>query len=371
LLAFAGIGASILTGVSPLKHRIWTEFSYDPERSPFKWTERISMLTKMIDAATTRLDGKGQRAKTAVAHVTYKVSNRVSHRTYTPIAHGIPLSMLHLFNVTIRHDIFHEGCLPISNIPDVLHKRQIAFRVLSQSKMRDSQIFREALRLDRNVRVIFLQLRELDRVGHLAGPRSDRIRQSLLNIDDIVHKIVEEYQKFFQLDIFIFSDHGMVEVNRTVDLLRHLKKADLKEGHDYIIFLDSTFARFWTFDEKIKERITTLVGKAEGGRVLTEEDFERYQIPAEKENGDIIWLADPGTLILPNYYQGSNPNLGMHGYAPEVEEQNSPFIICSNDVDARKIEYEATPMDLFATILDLLHSPIPPETEGRSLLTAQ
>jgi len=368
LLAFAGIGVSILTGVSPLRHGIWTEFWHDQGRSPLKWTAKASMVNLFIDVATAKMGSTGHLAKSGITHFTFKVSNYICRRTYVPIALGIPQRRLHFFDTTLPLDPFHERTLPLPSIIDILRQHGISFRILSESKMRDSKIFAEAKHVDRNARLVFIQLAELDTIGHAVGPYSRRIHQSLRRIDSMVQEIVEKYREFLDTDVFIFSDHGMVEVRKVVDPLSHLRKAGLKEGEDYLAFLDSTLARFWTSNPDTAERILVVLGRLEGGRILSAQDLHQYQIPDDKRYGEIIWLADPGTLILPNYYQGQVRAWGMHGYAPEVKGTHSPFIIRGMDINPKKVKHLATPMDIFSTLLDLLHLPIPHYAEGQSLL---
>lgn len=364
LLAFAGIGVSIFTGVTPSKHGIWTEFCYDPERSPFRWVRKVQTLSRSIDLVTEG-DGLGQLLRKALLFSIFKASKRFFGRTYMPMAWKVPVHVLHYFDTSQRQDILADTSAPLF---DMLRKHGIKFNAFSESKLRDHQIFKRAMRIDRDVRLVFMQFSELDIVGHAKGPSSREMRRSLRNIDTKVHRIVESYQELFDLDVFIFADHGMMEVRRTVNPLRYLWRAGLKQGKDYLVFLDSTLARLWILNPEAADRVAAVVRRIKGGKLLSTSDLEQYSIPIDRKYGDIIWLADPGTLILPNYYQGSVPARGMHGYAPEVRDLNSPFIIYSRYIDAGRAERPALPMDIFSTILDLVGVPVPQYTEGRSLL---
>jgi len=369
LLAFEGLGASILTGVSPLRHGIWTEFIYDPLESPFKWSMRMSRLGGILDKVIDKTGPFGHWMGAGLALFVFKVSQRSRGATYTPMAIRIPFNKLHFFNVSIMHDLLLENPLAIPTIFELLLERGILFKVLSESEMRDSRILKEGLNIERNVRLTLIQLSELDIVGHEKGPNSRAISRSLRAIDAKVQKIVEKHKSNFATDIFIFSDHGMVEVKKTVNVSNQLHCARLTEGRDFIAFFDSTLARFWTLKPEAKQKITEALDTINGGTVLSDNDLKRYQIPNCRKYGEIIWLADPGTLILPNYYQGSRLVHGMHGYSPETDELRSPFIICSDNIEPTKVEHIASPMDVFATMLDLLGITIPCGIEGRSLLS--
>ncbi len=367
LLAFTGIGASILTGLTPMKHGIWVEFFYDPENSPFKWTSKLSSLEGTIDVITDKMS-ETQLLRVALTFLAFKASKWTSQRTYMPMALMTPLKNLHLFGTLSRH-MFQEQALAIPTLFDALRQRSIPFRVLSESEMRDSEIFKEAICVDQDARLVFVQLGELDIVGHAKGPNSKEVKQSLRTIDTRVQRIVEEHRSNFRTDIFIFSDHGMVEVKNTVDILSELRRSGLKEGQDFITFLDSTLARFWTLKPGVKEQMLKALPAINGGRILSVDDMKLYQIPADRRYGDVIWLAYPGTLILPNYYQGSKLVHGMHGYAPEAEGLRTPFIICSEDAEPRRVMQIATPMDIFTTIAALLDIEVPWPVEGRLLIS--
>jgi len=364
LLAFAGIGVSILTGVSPSKHGIWTEFCYDPDRSPFRWVGKVQTLSKSIDLVTEGR-GLGQLLRKGLVFSIFKASKRFFGRTYMPMAWKVPVHFLHYFDTSQKQDVLADRSAPLF---DMFREHGIEFKVFSESRLRDRQIFERAMCVSRDVRLVFVQFSELDIVGHAKGPSSREMRQSLRNIDSKVQKIVERYQELFDLDVFIFADHGMTEVRKPVNPLRHLWRAGLKEGKDYLTFLDSTLARFWILNPEAADHIAAVVRRIEGGRLLSTSDLEQYSIPIDRRYGDIIWLADPGILILPNYYQGSVPARGMHGYAPEVRDLNSPFIIYSRYIDPGRVERTATPMDIFSTILDFVDVPVPQYAEGRSLL---
>ena len=370
LLGFAGIGVSMFTGVGPLKHGVWTEFWRNEETSPFRWTTKTSMANSFVDAVA-EMGRVGHLAKSGITHVTFKVSNRICGRTYVPMARGIPQNRLHFFDTTLPFDLFdqhYERTLSIPTIVHVLHHHDVLFRVLSESRMKDPAIFAEALHVDKNASLVFMQFSGIDKVGHATGPYSHKTHQMLSKIDSMVREVIEKHREYLDTDVCIFSDHGMSAVTKIVDPLRHLQKAGMKEGKDYLAFLDSTLARFWSLTPDAEDRIIAAMKMLDGGHILSPQELVQYQIPDDKRYGEVIWLADFGSLVLPNYYQGSRRALGMHGYAPEGEESCSPFIIHGNETNPRKVKQLAKPVDIFSTLLDLLHLPIPEYAEGQSLL---
>lgn len=367
LLAFEGIGASILTGVSPLKHGVWTQFCFNPLSSSFKWTRRAAIINRFVDALADETDAIGQVGRAALNLLVLQLSRRIVGRTDLRVPLMIPLQNLQFFDTTLRTSIYKNHALAVPTIFDVLRELGIPFKVVNG--LRDAEAFKRAIHLNREARLVFVHFVDLDTVGHRVGPYAGRIWRWLLEADRRVMRIVEEHQKTFDTDVFIFSDHGMAEVGELVDVLKHLRRTGLREVRDFVPFLDSTIARIWVSNPKAKTQIRASLSGLKGGRLLSESDFKHYQIPVERKYGDVIWLADPGTLILPNYYQGSCPVRGMHGYAPETEELRTPFIIRSKAVDPRKVYDTATPMDIFPTMAELLDIPAPPTVEGRSLIS--
>jgi len=367
LLAFEGLGVSIVTGVSPLKHGIWTQFCFNPKDSPFRWTNKASKISTFFDIFTDKTSGIGRLGRASLDILISMISKRISGRTSLATAPMIPVRNLHFFDTALTTALHNENALPIPTLFDILRKYDISFEVVSG--FRDEVVFKKAMQFDDEAKLVFLHLVDLDTTGHNMGPCSERTYGLLHETDYRIMKMIKKYQKNLDINIFIFSDHGMINVKRTVNILHQLNKSGLKESKDFIVFLDSTIARFWTQNEKCKRRIVEVLHRTQGGRILSQDDLEHYQIPNDRKYGDIIWLADPGTLIIPNYYQGMKTAKGMHGYAPGPRDLMSPIIIYGEDLPSGKIQRRATPTDILPTMLDLLNVSIPENIDGHSLFS--
>jgi predicted AlkP superfamily pyrophosphatase or phosphodiesterase len=98
-------------------------------------------------------------------------------------------------------------------------------------------------------------------------------------IDSKISELVTEAESNNEkLDIFIFSDHGMVDIVNNVNIKEHLENSELKKVDDYIAFYDSTMARFWVEDEKVKKRIIEIVSSIDHVTYLDEELRNKYKI---------------------------------------------------------------------------------------------
>jgi dTDP-4-dehydrorhamnose 3,5-epimerase-like enzyme len=93
-----------------------------------------------------------------------------------------------------------------------------------------------------------------------------------------------------------------------------------------------------------------------GGAVLEQEDRDRYHLNYHHNRfGDLVYLADPGMQISPNFYQGTGIVRGMHGYRPEYPQQQSMVMIHGPAVQEPETLSEPVDMRrLFPTVLRLL-----------------
>jgi hypothetical protein len=151
--------------------------------------------------------------------------------------------------------------------------------------------------------VEYKYLGDLDIAGHKYGTKSKEIISAIKKVDKEVSKM--------DFDI-ILSDHGMMDITKVISVPE-------KEN----CMIDSTFARYWgeepDFDSK---------------------DGEWIEIE-DKRYGEHIFLANPGVLIFPNYWQKKNPAKAMHGYNPKCKEMNGIYIIRKDggkeNLDAEKL----------------------------------
>jgi len=140
----------------------------------------------------------------------------------------------------------------------------------------------------------FYYFGELDRVGHKYGTKNEKIIKTIRKIDKKLSKM--------DLDL-IFSDHGMIDIEKIISV-------PLTEN----CFIDSDMARYWGNKDELEEIREKL--PLEHGRV----------IEWNKKYGDLIFLANPGVLFFPNFWN-IKPVKAMHGYDGRHRELKAFYIL--------------------------------------------
>jgi hypothetical protein len=129
------------------------------------------------------------------------------------------------------------------------------------------------------------------------------------------------------VDIVLFGDHGMVSVTGTTDVWTALMAAPIQLGRDVSFFLDSTMARFWFKNPRARQHVIDALAPLRG-RVLDAAELESLDLSGcDPRNGELYFLAHPGVLILPNFFQRrGRPVKGMHGYHPDCPDNQGYFL---------------------------------------------
>ncbi|HRF48141.1 MAG TPA: alkaline phosphatase family protein [Anaerolineales bacterium] len=217
-------------------------------------------------------------------------------------------------------------------------------------------------------RFAYVQLSELDSLGHQYGPGSVQVRDACHRTDVLIAALLEHcYSQFQAVDVVAFGDHGMLSVFKTLDLETRLRALPWKQGRDYTYFLDSTMARFWYHSAAARRDVLATLSATTEGHVLSEDEKRAYHIEyCDPRNGDTYYLANPGVLLFPNFFQHQAPVKGMHGYDPELPDNQGVLIINSQSrcVPVRSGQLRGS--DLFALCRWLLDF----DPNGSAVLTA-
>jgi hypothetical protein len=307
ILGFSsGALPTLFTGRMPQEHGRWLMYQRaGTAGSPFAGFDRLRWLPPRV-----------RRSHRVTKALTRLVEAR-GVRGYFNL-YEVPRERLGRFDLPEREDPFRPGGLPGDSLWDTLERADLMWRGWSW-RTPEAQAFAECLEVLRagTHDVLFVYTADLDARLHHEGSRGPGIGPLLAGYDAFLRAAGEAAAAGRRaLTRVLCSDHGMVDVTRTVDVAATLAALGAREGRDYDLFLDSTFARFWWRTADARAVVRPALAALTGGRWLEPADLEREGCAfADHRYGDDLWLADPGVLVVPSY-MGSRPLAAMHGYDP-------------------------------------------------------
>jgi hypothetical protein len=309
---------SILTGKLPRETGYWTEYYYEPRGR--------SMLQRSLSR-------RALRPVLPVVNALRLVYFRLARKLGSSAEHHLrlPLQVSHLFRRhPLRYDRFPPIGFDVPTLADLFRERglQVDFRYMKDE--REAELARMSARAS-EVDVFFYYDPALDSAGHRVGASAQALAPQLDAIGYFLQRAWEIVGGSYDADFLLFSDHGMTTVTGTFDLFAELKQFTL--GTDYVVFMDSTFARFWFPNPAVKEPVLTRLSSVPG-TLLTADDKRRYGIDfADGRYGEEVLVAPEGIVYHPNYFPGPlsplsrrYPEHAMHGYLPECP--SSQGIVC-------------------------------------------
>lgn len=321
---------SILTGKKPEEHGHFSFFYYDPVNSPFKLLRWLRLLPENIS--------KRGRFRNLLSKILKKY---FGYTGYFQL-YNVPFKHISLFDYSEKKDLYRGGGINsgAQTIFDYLDKQQIQYHLSDWRASEETNI--SALKKDldeKDISLAYLYLPNMDALLHVHGTDSIEIKNKVQWYEEQlneIHKYASD--KYEEVRLHVFSDHGMKDITEIVDLIKDIEKLDVKFGQDYVAVYDSTMARFWFFNEQARESISKYLNSESCGRILSEQELSDYGCLFQGNTyGEMIYLMNPGTLICPSF-MGHKPVAGMHGYAPE--DPDSIALYASNT------KQEKTPADL-------------------------
>jgi predicted AlkP superfamily pyrophosphatase or phosphodiesterase len=366
ILGFDGIAPTIFTGTYPDVHGVWTQHLLAQEDGTFNWIAPFSSLFEEVDQAIERFNLLWK----AFRFVILKASLLKGRRSFYPGINKVPISALPRFDFSMKRNLYEKNAFGSTpTLFDLLRENGITFSVADHPAFgSDQSVVKRVSQMKNPSEVVYVRLMDLDEITHSYGVFSSERKNGLRALDRALHTIVSYFEhNGLNPFVVIFADHGFVDVSCYIDIMHHLQRNGLVEGEDFIVFLDSTMARFWG-DDSILSKISHIVTGLRTGRILTDMDLRKYHVPRRRGYGDLVYLADPSVVILPNYYQGNSKVLGMHGYAPATPEMNTILILYQKGITPRKI-WGTKLVDVLPTMLDILEISKPEHCVGISRLS--
>lgn len=298
---------SILSGRWPVEHRNWCYFVYDPKNSPFRSLRPLRWLPPAI---TSR--------RIFRRWLTKFVRVQLKFRGYFDL-YNIPFRYIHLFDFTEKKSPLQPGGMNRGpNIFDYLTQHRIPYFVTDTTRSEEAN--RDALIADiaaERIDFAFQYWAGLDGLLHRVGNQSPEISAKLQVYQQWIEQILEVARKHYSdIHLYVFSDHGMANCDRLIDLKARIDALPLRMEHDYAVVYDSTLARFWFFNDQARSLITAELQRVPEGRIMPDDELERLHARFEDRYfGELIFLVQEGVLIVPSH-MGERPIRAMHGYHP-------------------------------------------------------
>jgi hypothetical protein len=316
---------SILSGRWPSEHRNWCYFVHDPEHSPFKKLKPFGWLPRWI------------------------TSRRIFRRYLSKLMRGVLgfKGYFDLYNIDfgqIGKFDFTEKKSPLQprgmnrgpNIFDYLVEQGIPYHVSTPARGEEgnladlqAQIAAEA------VDFAFLYWPDLDGLMHRVGNDAPEVPAKLERYEAQLADLMATARCHYdEVKLYVFSDHGMANCTRTLDLRRRLGALEAVQGRDYAVVYDSTMARFWFFNDEARREIAASLGGVPEGRILPDDELEELgTLFPDRYFGELIFLVEEGVLIVPSD-MGEKPLAAMHGYHPDAPHSYAALLTNQSTVPA-------------------------------------
>jgi predicted AlkP superfamily pyrophosphatase or phosphodiesterase len=310
---------TVLAGISGDKMERWNSVYYSPATSPFRWLNWIKWLPEPLK--------ENRYSRFLIRHLSKRMAG---HKGYFS-DFAIPVKFLPQFDLCEKRNIYSPGGL-IGNqsIFDDLERMGKPYRVYSYvENSTDENIF-SVVKKDisaTETTIFYLYLCQLDAFLHNHVHEQTLVEQKVRWYEGKVTDLIEHAKtKFDDVVLHIFSDHGMVPTQATVNLIEKVSSLGFSEGNDFIAMYDSTMARFWFKSERCQGDIVDMLNEQDCGNIVSEETLrEEGAYFADHRFGEVIFLMKPGILICPSY-MSYTPVRGMHGFSPDDPGMEASYL---------------------------------------------
>ncbi len=333
-----GIQSTILTGRLPSQTKQWMPYIYTScsNINSFRVLGRLARWMN-VDVSGSRL----------LRTIRYGVTSKFILRKGAKVS-SVPWSMADRFFI---YPYYYMNELPslieLENELRATHEsRLLYFGPCLQRKEATRQATRYIKNLDSTARnslrktSLILYVDSLDHRGHGHGVGSFVWNSALAKIDSDLRDFYNALEKAVGNFTFsIFSDHGMCNVKRTIDIMKPLRLMGLG-WKDITLFIDATIVNIWIenrIGKKFLEKSLERIGQDRFIILNKEEDantLRKVGVPLDRScTGDLIIQAKPGYVFYPNFYSDRKSFKGAHGYFPDESCQQS---FLSTNVDAKR-----------------------------------
>jgi len=304
ILGFSsGALPTLFTGRSPAEHGRWLMYRRALDGTPFAGFGWLRLAPERV------------RRSWKLGRLLRRVVERRGVRGYFDL-YEVPREQLEEFDLAERDDPFAPGGLPLDSLWDSLERRGVRWARWNWRSPEADNLAALIDRLERgDERFLFCYTAELDARLHAEGSGGAGVGARLDGYGRFLERACRAGARGGPIWLYLLSDHGMVDVTRTEDVIARLEPLSVRRPQDYLAFFDSTMARFWWRAPSARDAVRAALEGAPG-RWLDAATLEREGCRFPRaEYGDDVFLLDPGALMLPSF-MGRDPVAAMHGYDP-------------------------------------------------------
>jgi hypothetical protein len=298
---------SIISGLTPAEHKLWSSYYYDPDGSPFKWTKPLALLPDSIFS-------KGRVRH----HLSKWIKKRCKFTGYFQL-YAVPFKYLHLFNYAEQKRIWEPGGLPVGEtIFDRMEKAGIPYYAHNSDVGDEVRLESLTAHIEyQTLPFAYCSLGKLDGLMHAVGNDHPDVGTLMKWYDDKLRALIATAEdNYEEVNWYLFTDHGMHNITQSYNLIADIEALGLEWNSDYVAFYDSTMARFWFKNDKARTSISNCLKVHSKGRTLSEDELKAQGVFFEDgQYGELIFLMESGTQIVPSF-MGVKPCKGMHGFDP-------------------------------------------------------
>ena len=349
--------AAYLAGLQPDEADGGAMYWLEPDRSPFRFTRFLPVIFDKLPRRPARFVRKGIR-------LIVQLSAHEARTRYWASPAWIPLPLLSRFGFSNTRLMDEPGFLATPTVFDHLRDagRPWYFHGMPNYRVTSAKVcgrfLAEFTGLDDYA---FLHIGDLDGAGHRYGPWSDERKAALRRVDGVLAQIIAHAcDKAGQVDLLILGDHGMVQVEHTLDVRPAIQRLKAR-GLAFDYFIDATLFRCWSQDASVLAAIRDEFKRFSGLIEIGQTESLRYGLCYRHNRfWDACWQAESGLMFTPNFHNNHERLLGMHGYLPECTDNRSGFVLSSPRLPASMYGQCLEAVDMrrfFATQLALLNLP--------------
>jgi type I phosphodiesterase/nucleotide pyrophosphatase len=301
----AGALPTLFTGRMPAEHGRFVMYRRAGGRSVFRGFGALGLLPP------------GVRQRWRVGQMLARVVRRRGVRGYFQL-YEVPRALLPAFDLAEKDDPFTPGGLPLPSLWDTLEARGVAWRRWDWRGDETAHLAAAGAALaEGRDELLFCYTAELDALLHAEGSCGAGVAARLARYERwLTEQADAAARRGESLWIYLVSDHGMVDIAATVDVMGALGRLPVRWPRDYLAFFDATMARFWWRGERARGLVQGALGRAQHGRWLTPGERAAAGITVDGDAwGEDVFLLDPGMLLVPSFV-GHAPLRAMHGYDP-------------------------------------------------------